>query len=83
MNQSKLESLVEAIVNTFIGFFVTMVFLPIVNYLLGISMNLSQASASTAIFTLISVARGYLVRRFFNNLTSLKKWIIGKLKLVL
>ncbi len=76
MNQNKLESLIEACVNTVIGFAITMFFLPIVNYICGIHMTGSQMGISTFIFTIISVARGYFIRRFFNNL----QWLKGKIK---
>jgi hypothetical protein len=78
MKQSKVESLVEALVNTFIGFMITMIALPLVNYICGIKMNFIQASSSTVIFTIISILRGYIIRRFFNNLYTIKHWIINK-----
>lgn len=67
MSQSKLGSFIEAITNTAIGFFITMTFLPIINYLCHISMSVGQASLSTFLFTILSVARGYIIRRFFNG----------------
>jgi len=80
MNQSKLESFIEACINTIIGFSITMVCLPIVNYICGIKMSGSQMTVSTFLFTIISVARGYFIRRFFNNLywlkTKIKSWFI-------
>lgn len=72
MNQSKIESFIEAVVNTVVGFLITIFFLPIVNYICGISMSGGQMALSTFIFTIISVARGYFIRRFFNNLEWLK-----------
>jgi len=72
MNQSKIESLIEACVNTIVGFLITISFLPIVNYICGIEMTAKQMSLSTFLFTIISVARGYFIRRFFNNLEWLK-----------
>lgn len=72
MNQTKLESLIEACVNTIVGFLITLFFLPIVNYIVGIHMTGGQMTYSTALFTIISVARGYFIRRFFNNLYWLK-----------
>lgn len=80
MEQSRLASLVEALVNTFVGFFITMAVLPMVNYLCGIEMSFTQASASTILFTIISIIRGYVIRRFFNNLYTIKHWIITKFK---
>lgn len=81
MTQTKIESLIEAFVNTIIGFIITMLTLPIVNYLCGVKMSSYQMTISTLLFTLISVGRGYFIRRFFNNLqglkTIIKNWIIN------
>ena len=80
MNQSRLESLVEALVNTVVGFCITMVVLPVVNYVCGIEMSIGQASLSTLLFTIVSIVRGYVIRRVFNNLYTIKHWIIDRLK---
>lgn len=76
MNQTKIESLIEAIVNTFVGFLITISFLPIVNKICHIEMTNSQMGLSTFLFTIISVIRGFVIRRFFNNLY----WLKNKLK---
>ena len=80
MNQSKIESLVEALVNTAVGFCITMAVLPAVNYICGINMTIGQASLSTILFTIVSIVRGYVIRRVFNNLYVVKHWIIDRLK---
>ena len=80
MNQSRLESLVEALVNTVVGFCITMVVLPVVNIICGIEMSIGQASLSTLLFTIVSIVRGYVIRRVFNNLYTIKHWIIDRLK---
>lgn len=77
--QSRVESLIEAVVNTGIGFLITMSVYPLVNYVCGIEMTLPQATLSTILFTVVSVVRSFLVRRFFNGLDGIKKWIINKL----
>jgi len=79
MNQTRIESLVEAFVNTLVGFCITIFFLPIVNKLCGIEMSPSQMGISTFLFTIISVLRGFVIRRFFNNLY----WIKNKLKQII
>lgn len=76
MKQTKVESLVEAVVNTVVGFTITLAFLPIVNYIWDIEMNASQMTGSIFLFTMLSVVRGYVIRRFFNNLKLLKNYII-------
>jgi uncharacterized protein YacL len=80
MRQTKLESLVEALVNTVIGFFITMSVYPFINWICGIEMTISQASLSTLLFTVISIIRGYIVRRFFNNLYTIKHWVMRQIK---
>jgi hypothetical protein len=75
MKQTKLQSFIEAITNTFVGFMVTMMVYPIINWICGIEMTIGQAGLSTILFTLVSVARGYVIRRFFNNLKGVKNWI--------
>lgn len=80
MKQSKPESWIEAIVNTIIGFVITMLLLPLVNMVCGIEMSVGQASVSTALFTAFSVLRGYLIRRVFNNFQTLKQKIAYLIK---
>jgi len=67
VNQTKLESLLEASVNTAIGFFVALwtwqfIVAPLMGYIVTMRDNL----VITGIFTVVSVARGYVLRRFFN-----------------
>jgi predicted Na+-dependent transporter len=76
MDQTRIDSLIEAIVNTFIGFLVTIVALPFVNKIIGVEMSGGQMSLSTTLFTIISILRGYIIRRFFNNMY----WIKNLLK---
>lgn len=73
--QSKLESLAEAIVNVCVGLCITMFFLPIVNKICGIQMNVGQMTLSTVLFTIISVLRSYIIRRFFSNLYTVKQFV--------
>ena len=65
--QSKLDSLIEAIFNTFIGFVIAfisqLVFFPIV----GIEATLGQNILLTVLFTIVSIIRTYIVRRYFNK----------------
>lgn len=65
--QSKLESLTEAVINTFIGFVIAfisqLVFFPIV----GIDVTLGQNLILTVLFTLVSIVRTYIIRRYFNK----------------
>ena len=65
--QSKKQSLIEAITNTSVGFLIslgaTFVIFPIV----GIESNTGKNIIITIFFTVISILRGYLLRRLFNK----------------
>lgn len=68
MQQSKIQSLIESSSNVFIGFvinfFANLIILP----QFGFNITLSQNLALGAIYTIISIARGYVVRRCFNRI---------------
>ena len=72
--QSKLESLYEASLNVFIGFVIAfisqLVFFPIV----GIDVTLGQNFILTVLFTLMSIIRTYIIRRYFNKKISTIKF---------
>lgn len=77
-SQSKLGSLVETALNTAIGFVVAILSQALVFPLVGIDVPLSTNFEIGAWFTLISVARGYIIRRYFNaRLTKLANHIAG------
>lgn len=67
MKQSRIESLVETCLNTAIGFVVSYCAWPFVAWLYHLPYSHGQAFGITAIFTVLSVTRGYVVRRWFNN----------------
>lgn len=67
MAQTKRGSLVEAIANTAIGWGINLVANLIVLPMFGFDVTLSDAVGIGVIFTLISVARSYVVRRVFNS----------------
>lgn len=64
--QTKLESFLEVCVNLFIGFLVTMSISPIVYPMFGHSFSTSQNVGLTLVFTVASLIRGYVVRRWMN-----------------
>lgn len=68
MKQSKLESFVEASVNTAMGFLVSLVIWSTMNHfhLFGLNLNHGQNLVIVSIFTVAAVARSYIVRRYFN-----------------
>lgn len=66
MTQTRLSSLVEALLNTAIGFVLSVVTSMIVFPLYGMPLSFSTNLHITFWFTLVSIARGYVVRRWFN-----------------
>ena len=67
MQQSKLESLIETCLNVAIGFCISLTAWPFVAVLYGIEYSHSQNLGITLIFTVLSISRGYIVRRWFNH----------------
>jgi phosphate/sulfate permease len=70
MSQSRKMSLVESIANIAIGYLVALTAQLIVFPLMGIPVSLSQNIVIGAIFTVVSLARSYVLRRVFNRLSS-------------
>jgi membrane protein implicated in regulation of membrane protease activity len=61
-----LGSFIEACINTAIGFFISLVLTALVLPAYGHAVTFSQNLQITAIFTIASIARSYLLRRWFN-----------------
>jgi hypothetical protein len=66
--QTRLQSLLEAWTNVIIGYFVALAAQIIVFPLYDIEVTISQNLQIGLIFTAVSIARSYLVRRLFNRL---------------
>lgn len=67
--QTKVTSLIEQILNVSSGFLIAMlVWKFLIISMLGIEHNLQRNILITAIFTVVSVVRGFLWRRLFNFL---------------
>lgn len=64
-SQSRLGSLIEAIINVAIGFVVSVILTAVVMPAYGHHVTLGENVQITAIFTVASIARSYLVRRLF------------------
>jgi low affinity Fe/Cu permease len=70
MSQSRLHSFFEANINTFVGFAMSMVVWEfVVKPLWGFSTSFLDNLGITCIFTVLSIARGYFIRRYFNRKT--------------
>jgi hypothetical protein len=66
MNQTRLGSLIEACINVLIGFSINfsanMLILPLIGFHITPGQNLFIG----VLYTLVSVARSYVIRRWFN-----------------
>ena len=67
MNQTRLGSLIEACINTAIGFFGSILLSMVVYPMFGHSFTLAQNAGITLIFTAWSILRGYAIRRWFEK----------------
>lgn len=67
MNQSRLSSLIEAVINVAIGFVISLVLMALVLPAYGHEVTWGQNLQITTIFTVASIARSYCVRRWFNG----------------
>lgn len=68
MNQSKLESLLETLVNIFFGFWISFVYwkyfiLPMIH---AGTIDIDNTLYITGAFTVLAIVRQYIFRRFFN-----------------
>ena len=66
MMQTRLSSLIEAVINVAIGFAVSLVITSIVLPAYGHPVSWADNLQITGIFTVASIARSYFVRRYFN-----------------
>ena len=66
MQQTRLESLIESAMNIAIGYVVALASQLAIFPLFDIHIPLSSNLAIGAWFTLISLARSYIIRRWFN-----------------
>ena len=75
MNQTRAESLAEVGINVVTGWVIGLTaqvfFFPII----GIAATLSQNFISSIVFTVISIVRSYVFRRWFN--AGLHKYVIN------
>jgi hypothetical protein len=67
MKQHKMDSLFEALTNTAIGFFVSLVTWYFVAAAMNIPVTMSENLIITGVFTVVSICRGYVLRRLFDG----------------
>ena len=66
MTQTRLGSLIEACINVLIGYWINFAANLLILPLFGWHVTVAQNLALGAIYTAISIARSYAVRRWFN-----------------
>jgi hypothetical protein len=67
MTQTRLGSLIEAWTNTLLGAFINLGVSIVVYPLFGATFSFMQNVYLVIVFTFISVVRGYVIRRWFNQ----------------
>ena len=65
--QTKKQSLIEAIANVLIGYIVAVISNAAILPLFGVNLAFSDSMLIAVWFTVISLIRGYAVRRWFNK----------------
>ncbi len=66
--QTRLQSMIEAGLNTLTGYIISVIAQLFIFPLYGLHASLSQNMQIVAIFTAISIVRSYFWRRLFNHL---------------
>ena len=66
MTQTRLQSLIEALVNVALGMVISVLLSLVVYPAFGHAFTLAQNIGITVIFTVASILRSYVVRRWFN-----------------
>lgn len=66
MSQSKTQSLVEVIINVVVGYVIATFTQIIIFPMFDIHIGLGDQMMISLVFTIISIIRGYVIRRWFN-----------------
>ena len=67
MKQSKRHSALESITNVVVGLLISIIAQMIIYPILNISVTFNKNLIITFVFFVLSFARGYIIRRIFNN----------------
>lgn len=70
--QSRLSSFIESLTNVAIGYFVALASQLVIFPLVGVEASFSQNLLIGAFFTVVSIVRSYIIRRWFNGLTHIR-----------
>lgn len=65
--QTKKQSIIESIFQTLIGLLTSILIQLIIYPAMGIPVTFTQNLIITAVFFIVSIIRGYFIRRLFNN----------------
>ena len=76
--QSRRMSLIEALVNIAVGYFVAVAMQILAFPLFGLDASLEENLALGALFTIASVCRSYLLRRIFEALRVRGLIVVGR-----
>ena len=68
MKQSRTMSLVESIANVIVGYGVAVVTQILIFPVFGLQITLAQNLKMGAVFTVVSIARSYVLRRLFERI---------------
>lgn len=75
MNQSRLDSLIEALVNVAFGAGISFISQLLLFPLVGVQATLKQNLWLMFWFTIVSILRSYYIRRKFNNFKGISTWL--------
>ena len=67
MNQTKIHSIIGSLTQTIIGLVTSIIVQVIIYPLMDIPVTFKQNLIITAVFFIVSIVRGYIVRRYFNT----------------
>jgi len=67
--QTKKLSLIESVINTAAGFILSLLLQLFIYPIMNIPVTFSQNIIITIAFTILSIIRGYIIRRVFNKQT--------------
>jgi len=67
MKQTKIESLIESILNIIVGYGIALAAQIIIFPMFDIHVSHYEHAAIGGLFTLVSLVRSYTIRRLFNN----------------
>jgi len=65
--QTKKQSFIESLANVAIGYLISLISLFVIFPILGISSSTGKNLIITLYFTVISISRSYILRRYFNK----------------